>query len=849
MRRRKFTRLTRLTRFTRCTRSRAGALVTGAAGALCVLLLLAALESQPSHPSSTTDSARSNRAAPAEQSDRLAGRSADGWLSSFAPRTGVAGRVFGPRGPVAGAHVCATRAGTDPLTAASSCVTADTHGDYVVDGLAPGAYVVAASAAALALDGGTSNARLLLAAGELRTGFDLTLREGVRVAGCVVDALGGPVVGARVRVVRAGLQRLSMDTATDRNGEFVLWAAQGPIMLSADAHGYAGTSVAGVAPSERVTLTLTPAGQLRGRVVTARDGAPVASARVRADPVVGSGVRRVPMAAQTGTTGAFVLQPLEAGAYQLVAEAPGLRGRLAAPLELGLAQSRDEIVIEVLPAARVHGRVLDAQGHACSLGSVFLGAPLPGLGEVSATTANLPQVPTLSSEIALDGSVRFDAVPPGDYLVTVRCEDHIVRAGPSRLEVRDRDLEGLLWRVAPGGGLSVRVTDAAGKAVAYARFVLGFPGQAAGPQVVMPLSTDERGRYDTPTALHPGMYTLTASHGAMDHASDTHHASDTRRASVLLREGEGRVPVTLTLPGSATLTVHVRTPADEPIEDVTVRATAIRELADARPALSIVGAALGRGSYRVGPLPAGAYAVSAHDGTNPAARPEGPAAIDVADGNHAELQIVLERGATLRGRVVHTDGRAARDVWVSARCDDCADYDDLGLAARRTLTDDAGGFALEGLSLAARYSVQAEQPYGASAVAHGVPASEPVTLELPPLVALWGAARDSTGAPVSRFTLQAHHTETGLARNQLIVDAAGRFLLEGLMPGHLELDAIDARGRAAHASVLVAAASAPPEVTLAFTDPPQPLAASDPSLVGLAARTDRATPATQPEGE
>ncbi|HEX2677452.1 MAG TPA: carboxypeptidase regulatory-like domain-containing protein, partial [Polyangiales bacterium] len=674
------------------------------------------------------------------------------------------------------------------------------------------AYFVSAGAPGLALASPGDGSAIVLVTGELRTGLDITLRAGVRLSGVVLDGLGGPIAGAHVRGLRPEVHRLSLDTNSDRDGHFELWAEPGPVLLRADADGYAPGVLSSVLPAQRVELVLMPAGSIRGRVIAARGGAGVAGVSVRAEPWPGAMVRSLPQSVTSDLDGRFVLQGVETAAYTVIAEGPGLRGQTPEAIEVGLGQSVEDVIVEVARALQVSGQVLQTSGEPCTQGMVMLGPSFASRRPADADDDDATPPPaSLHAAIAVDGSVTFEAVPPGRYHVEVQCQDRVVHDGPRVIELTDRDANGLRWQVEPGLGLSVSVVDGAGKPVAGASFVLGFPHAVGAPLAVMPLTADTRGRYDTPLALYPGDYTLSAD-GAQQ-ADEVH---------VSLRAGAGRVPATLVLPGTAMIAVDVQDETGTGIEGATVQASAVGASTIAMPPL--VAVALGEGHYRVGPLPAGRYEVSADDGVNP------PARITVGSAS-AQARLVIERGAALHGRVLDDRGKGVPDVWVSAQAEEPAERPS---PARRVLSDDTGSFAIEALSSSAALVVRAEQPYGSSAVLHGVRSGQTVTLSLPALGELRGVVSDASGQPVPRFSVQVQHVATGQLRALDVNDVSGRFRIGGVITGSLEVVASDAAGRMARASVQLESGAAAP-LALVLAAPPSTL---PPSAAGVVATNE-----------
>jgi hypothetical protein len=334
--------------------------------------------------------------------------------SPLAP-TRLSGEVKSSAGRgIKGARACAARSSAEPAAETPACVDADANGHYEIEGVPPGGYSITAEAEGyfpgMALDGQP----VLVAAGESKAGLDIVLEEGgAKLAGRVLDATGGVVPGATVRAMRTAPPRGTVAVTTQADGTFALWVFPGPVSVSAEAAGYAPARVARFAPAADLTLVLTPGSSLQGIVVAAENGEPVTNVEVRAVPT-GSWASPLHRSATSNGEGTFAVQGLEPGEYTLVAEGEGWRGRTTKPIDLGLAQTIDQIRVVVLSAARVEGKVVLRSGkEPCASGSVTLGPVSPGpsspFDTPAAPDASRPAdpraatVPTVMAGIGPDG--------------------------------------------------------------------------------------------------------------------------------------------------------------------------------------------------------------------------------------------------------------------------------------------------------------------------------------------------------------------------------------------------------------------------------------------------------------
>lgn len=270
----------------------------------------------------------------------------------------AAGRVVdaGGRG-IAGALVLlrSRRAG-EPSGATEAPITARTDGadDWSVPGLAPGRYVLSATAAGF-LPGSRDD--LSLQSGDANAGLDLTLTAGGHpLRGTVHDISGGPVEDAVVTIERRGEGNLisagppAIPAISDAEGRFEARVADGVYRVEAWHADYATDSeIADVDGGPRsVTLRLVAAASVEGTVRTNQDGRPVAGAIVG----VGESFEPGAPAAVADERGRFRLTGLRSGPYALRAMAAGHASGEPERIELGIG----EALTDVRPGGAAAGR-------------------------------------------------------------------------------------------------------------------------------------------------------------------------------------------------------------------------------------------------------------------------------------------------------------------------------------------------------------------------------------------------------------------------------------------------------------------------------------------------------------
>jgi protocatechuate 3,4-dioxygenase beta subunit len=592
----------------------------------------------------------------------------------------------------------------------------------VLDGLAQRAYYVHAGAEGY-LPGKANRGEPVVVGWETVEHVDVELAAGgALLTGTVLDATGGPIAGAHVRAVRALPPILAIDTTADGDGRFRFPLHAGFIEIVATAEGYARGSVEATAPGE-VELRLVPGSSVEGTVVSAESGEPVGGVEVKAIS------RRNPQRALaeggiSEANGRFRITGLEPGSYALSAVGDGLYGADDRPLQLGLADHRDGVVIEVRRAAQLAGRVvIDTDRQPCRQGTVAIGQPspdqpMPSPEEIAAVTGGLQieraTAPGHTANIEADGTVRFPAVPDGYYFVQVSCRSHRLRAGPRLLRVGDEDLQDLAWTVSPAASVLVRVVDERGTPIERADFYVELPSR--GPRIIEAYQTDGAG-LATVEGLLPGAYKVHAPHGY----------AEVPPVAFEIDDDAAEVKLTLTLPGSGFVLATFATETGEPLDGLQVMAR--EAVADGAQPKQVSALPMGTGRYRMGPLKRGTYEVIAADGVHASATGDAPAGaeVQVGAGRVTETRITLRRGGAIEGQVVDETGAPVPDVWVSVASDR------LALAAgqtKRVLSDSEGRFLIGGLSPDAVFRVVASEPQGRGVIQRGVRAGDRLVIAL-----------------------------------------------------------------------------------------------------------------------
>lgn len=605
--------------------------------------------------------------------------------------------------------------------------------------------------------------------------------------GAAADAR--PVAEADVVLVEGGLSSFPYRGRSGKDGKVTLGPiAVGPATLGARADAFVGSPLVAVPlePDGPVTIPLLRGGALRGQVVDAR-GFPVEGATIE---VVGTDSYGLP-----------------------IAESPGVSQFRANHFAWSLAFSP-----ALIPAGELG----------------VMPGPVPTIPPAGLRTA--PQVPSQPALEATapesapwvtrsDGQFEAKPVTPGRVRVLVRHPEYVEGASS-------------FVTLTPGGDASVRVVLLKGGAV-DGRVVdaRGFP--VAGADI-----------------------TLFAERGALEHrsftASDGSFAFAAVPAEVTIsvaRPGHvGRVAVqqTLRVPESARLQVELTVPEQRgPVRFV------IRD-ADQRPVELAEIRAL---SLELGvPLRSTLFT----DAGGAAELPDAaglPLKVSVdapsfalyertLDAAPAEVQVELDPGVTLVGRVTAVRGRfAAANARVALRS---------GAQRKHTLSDAEGEFRFTGVAVG-RAELSVQHPDYAAATAHieverSTRHDRPLELapiDLADAGSVEGEVVDSEGravegARVAPGVVPAYLPAGSLPPGMTLTDASGRFLLAGLPAGRVRLGALLARiGRGNADEIMVEAGRTTRGIRIRLTEP----ADNDESLAtgGVAITLSEGDSSTAPE--
>jgi protocatechuate 3,4-dioxygenase beta subunit len=444
--------------------------------------------------------------------------------------------------PVAGASVALSAGGggmMGPFDGSDQSTLTDASGRFRFERLNPARYTLTASLRTQS----TSPLEVVLQAGDPGRDVTLTLNAGATLRGLVTGL--SDALRANVNVSASGPEEFFGSTRTAADGSFEFTGVPaGPISLNARAGDMLGGSRSAsaqvVVPEGQLEasaeIVFEEGFRLEGRVT--RGSRPLSDAMVNAFPEGGG---RGGASARTDESGAFVLEGLQAGTYNVAAFAMSGGG---APIRKTVSVSGDTTVDLEAPLARLAGTVVEAATER-PLAEAMVRIEEQGRGFMGMSAASSDS----------NGRFALEDLEPQSYRVTVQkaayqTETRTVTAteGSGDIVFELRRGEGIGVEAKDGiygvplRGLNVRVQDGSGTAV--------FTGS-------VPL--DSEGRGEIPS-LRPGTYALRVEAQGYAPLSVAQVAVPAPSIPLVLTPG-GRLeiqagPVTLALPNASARILH-----------------------------------------------------------------------------------------------------------------------------------------------------------------------------------------------------------------------------------------------------------------------------------------------------
>lgn len=746
--------------------------------------------------------------------------SAAGRITDATTGRGLAGALvlLRPRG--LGAPTLPGESGA-PLTAIT-----DDGGDWTIPALAPGRYVLTASAA-----GHLPAARsdLSLRSGGPNPGLDLALAPGGHpLSGTVTDVGGGPIEGAVLTVEREGdanlinLAPTNYPALTDADGKFTVQVADGRYAITAWHPDYSEDhESADIDGGPRtVELRLTPAATIEGVVRTA-SGEQIAGAIVSTSSGVPGG-----NSAETDERGRFRLTGLRSGLQKLEAVAAHHSTRTPQPVEVGIGEAVTGVEILVDGGAfKISGFVVPKDDPKGAIDGVM----------VAAYTLSPMAMRIAGSPSAVDGHFEILGVRPGTYSLGSVAADALpeILGGPT-IEIKDADVTDAVVQLDRGVTLAGRVEPPAPAVLSLASAeedagllsILSNIGNA-----FVRTRADPSGAFRL-RPVKPGPLRIVA------------EAPDGSRGELDVEiSSAGRDDLVVVLTPRATVTGHISDARGAPLTGGSVEFQPLTRKPDNGFSFNSRndGAPIAEdGSYTLRGLDGGEHEVRILDRAGNVIRwadeniKYKPARRTIAaQTDNPGLNFSVEvRDGQLRGVVVDEHGAPVPDAWVTAspeqasdaesrfhRPDDASertgeipelprdpkdgDFASFTQRGEPVLSGETGRFNFTGLARRS-YTLRAEALRGsARAELRGVALGSDVELQVVPLAELTGVVR-SRGAPVTRYELQARRSGSFSRDGDATDHPGGTFSLDHLDPGEYTITVTADAGVLEHTLTLTA---------------------------------------------
>jgi hypothetical protein len=630
--------------------------------------------------------------------------------------------------------------------------------------------------------------------------------------GRVVDLQGRPIPGANVLLMLLmpasspttleGIQALrdtTLQATTDSKGQFRLdRIGKGPFELQARARGFLPTRVRqvpippGSGTADLGVISLQPGIAIEGRVVDP-EGNPVEGASVQATPSSGFSSKDLPAdaAAVTGGDGAFSLAGFrDSELLTLRVARRGFSTRTLSRLETPFAQP---LTVELTPAARIAGTVLDESGNPVTAAKLILTEdPQKDPKEAAGAARG-----RFTAAAQVDSAGRFELVDlaPGRFRLSALASGYLpeMRGG---LDLKEGiGIEGIDLVLRRGAVIEGRIQAPDGSPAAGARvMVLDQPaetdlGLAGRPETF----ADNEGHYEL-GGLSEGDRTVLAEHPG----------SRPARRQVQIQEGTTRVDLRL---GKGFEVAGRVSGPEGPVAGASLRL--LPQEAEAGAANPVTSGPdgtfrfpdVGEGRYRIETETTG-YASTAEE-------------VRIAGASLTGLEIRLERGGAVEGRILGLAFQDLAQVQVVATSP--------GRPGQAGRVDYQGRYRIEGLGpgewkVIATLPSQGRQTGGAVSL-DGNRAEGRLDLEFAAGFALSGRV-ERGGSPVGGALILVESGD-GSGGNA-VTNPDGRFRVDGLRPGAYALTALDPRSNIRSDQRLEIEGDR--EILVALPDAPKPAA-------------------------
>jgi hypothetical protein len=675
----------------------------------------------------------------------------------IAPAATFAGTVrdAGRGGAVAGARMTISNTDDEAMIAVT-----DAKGAFTVGPLLPRVYQIAGVHPAYSIE----SASVTLPATRTRS---FAAQAFARAKGRVIDEDRKPVATAFVSATASNSSR-ARTSVTNANGEFavrVTATPQFPTPLMANKRDYVTVSTAAQVwkageVKDNIVITLPHGFVAQVRVVD-KQRQPVPNALVNVSKVGDQGVQRSlavgcadpskPDCHRTGADGLMAVRTTE-GKHDVM-----VFGDDVSPVRLQnqmLTARAATIVVNVDRGIEISGRVVRPDG-----------TPVAD-AMVETPTGVMPR----NTETAADGTFKLAGIAAGPVVLTAHSSDGNLSSPPVNVTAPAKNVT---ITIPLGARIEGRVLDRATQQP-VTDFSVGLPprGQrmfAASPRADKTIHADD-GTYAIDN-VPPGAVELVVR--AAGYVSGS-------RGDITAEDGKTVSGIDIQLDRGATISGRV-TAGGSPVAGAEVRPASQRGPQMMSQQISAGAAGVttdGDGLYKLDGIAEGDRLIEFRkQGFVTAQKP-----VEVKAGKDVHLDVELDPGHELRGRVVDRSGRGIAGAYLSASA----------AGERRggpmIVTDGDGMFVLAGLT-DGKYQVTARKEGMVSSDATDVdlPQTHPLTLTLDAGATINGRV---SGLPAEQLPQVMVSASGGTSRNQTTADASGNFTLTGMPDGQVRVDAM-----------------------------------------------------------
>ena len=659
-----------------------------------------------------------------------------------APIAGAEIRILPPKEPSSNFMW----SGGDETPQKPSAVT-DGSGRFTARGLAAGLHSARVSANGFA----TRSFEALEAGGKASGAWPVfVLAPSAAIEGVVRGTGGEPIADAEVWAY-GGTESIETSARSDAGGGFRCdgWPGGAAVELMVQAPGYAMRRLNVAAPASGVTIVLTTAATLRGRVEDAETRKPIEVFSISWRTPRGTSFAYRPAGSPfESAEGVFELPDVAPGPVILEASAEGYVEADLAGLEVKEAEVREGLVFSLKKGLAISGRVVDSRGDGVSNAAVGWERET---GQRSGMRVTQGAHGTTTDP---EGSFRFEGLPAEKLAFVATHPDYV----ESRKTVDTTSEENVQLALSTGGSIAGVVADEGGRVIPGAAVSLeqsGSTGWSADEA-----RTDGQGRFSF-DHLAESRYRLTARSAA---------GQSEPQETVLGRDQE-TTGLTLTIGGGTLIVGRVTGLSADRLRGLSVSAWT-----DSFSADTLTDDA---GAFRVPGAPAGELSFWVSTSATMSGRVV-EKTVEVPEGaEEYPVEIAFEGEAKLSGRVLRGE-QGMPDLLYQIR----PDSGSTGTASFSGLTESDGRYAAEGLP-DGDYRVSVRGP-GASAVRSVTVAGDTTFDVVLGNATLSGFVKDDeTGEPLAGATVQAESGQEDRASGirDARSDSRGFYEIRGLEEG------------------------------------------------------------------